>query len=64
MGSIPGWAWLALIVVAVVLCLRMRRPGSDPANAPITPGYTGSGDRTVQRPKARPWSQAGEDLYG
>lgn len=41
-----------LAALAAAWFLRNRQRGGEPA---IPPQVTGTGDRTAQRPKARPW---------
>ena len=45
--------WLLIAVLAAGILWWLGRAAL--ADGPIVPGYTGTGDRTAQRPKARPW---------
>ena len=48
--------WLLIAVfAAAVLWWLFRGRAAYVSDGPVVPGYTGTGDRTAQRPKARPW---------
>lgn len=54
MNKIPGWAWVGGAAILIAL-IWLSHGGSWSEEPPIQPGVTGTGDRTAQRPKARPW---------
>lgn len=47
--------WLLIAVLAAGIAWWMWRARPVLADGPIPPAQTGTGDRTAQRPKARPW---------
>ncbi len=54
-GKIPAWAWIGGLAVLAAFWLARSRSGPWAGEPPVQPGVTGTGDRTAQQPKARPW---------
>lgn len=57
-----NWLLIAVLAVGIAWWLWHRQSGGRDCGCggglyggSMTPGYTGTGDKTAQRPKARPW---------
>lgn len=48
------WLLIAVLAAGILWWLWRGKPAVV-TDGPIPPSYTGTGDRTAQRPKARPW---------